>query len=458
MLVLSLNDPGCDKTSNNWRLPSALVARIVVIGGGYAGLASSVRLAKLRHQVTLLEASAHLGGALVPITHEGFGWDGGPSYTLLPAVLRDLFRKSGRPAEKELTLQPCDIVREHRFEDGTSIRLTGGSRAGQIHDFDTLQAGLGQTWSSYVDSFDQDWEVLRRSYFETPWTRDDLPSELKQRLTSRETLHKRLKRSFKDPRQRLVAAHPFVADGHDPRNVPAWAGLVSYLEQRFGCWTIDGGMGLIASALTARLKTRGVTVALSTPALDLVVRNGRARAVRTASGEIEADHVVVAVDPRRLPALREYVDRTMPAIPPVVCHLGLTGDLPPLPHELVLHGDPMLVVRTDTHSETKQAWTLHGRGRLAEDIVVALARHKIDIRDQIEVRIDRSPRDQVEHGGGSPLGVLWQGRGTVFARVGPDTPITNVWAGGASATPGSGLPFVGLSAALVAQAITQAER
>jgi phytoene dehydrogenase-like protein len=51
------------------------------------------------------------------------------------------------------------------------------------------------------------------------------------------------------------------------------------------------------------------------------------------------------------------------------------------------------------------------------------------------------------------MGVLWQGRGTVRHRLGPRTPIPNVYAAGAHAAPGGGVPFVGLSAALVAQVV-----
>ena len=119
-----------------------------------------------------------------------------------------------------------------------------------------------------------------------------------ERLDGREMLHKRLKKTFKDERLRQVAAHPFVADGHDLRNVPAWAGLVAYLEQRFGAWTITGGMAALTAALTARMATRGVTVALEVEATDIVVRDGRAVAVATASGAVDADVVVCAIDPR----------------------------------------------------------------------------------------------------------------------------------------------------------------
>ena len=91
------------------------MSRVVVVGGGFGGLASAVRLAKLGHEVTLLERSATLGGALATVAEGGYSWDAGPSSTLLPAVIRDLFRKSGRPVERELDLVQLDVIREHRF-------------------------------------------------------------------------------------------------------------------------------------------------------------------------------------------------------------------------------------------------------------------------------------------------------------------------------------------------------
>ena len=96
------------------------------------------------------------------------------------------------------------------------------------------------------------------------------------------------------------------------------------------------------------------------------------------------------------------------------------------------------------------AWTRAGRGLLAEDVLAALARHGLDVRQQLVTRLDRSPRYLVDAWGGSPLGVQWQGPSTARERLGPPTPIPGVFAAGAHATPGSGLPFAGLTAALVA--------
>ena len=428
------------------------MARVVVVGGGFGGLAAAARLSKIGHAVTLLEAGRTLGGALRPVEQDGFSWDGSATTTLLPAVVRDLFRKSGRPLERELDLQPVEVLREHRFADGTSVRVPGGSRAAQVAAFDELTdkrgRPLGRAWVDHVGAYGETWELLRQHVFEARTTSP--PTAVTALLRSREMLHRRLRSDFSDERLRLVAGHPFEAAGHALRDVPAWAGLTAYLEQRFGAWRPVGGMGALAAALADRMTTRRVEVHTESPAEDLVLRGGRAVAVRTAGGDVDADAVVVAIDPRRLPTLAPFVARSTPAIPPFVIHLGLSGDVPPLPAELVLHGDPTIVVRPGGRApEAAHAWTVQVRGRLYEDVLVALARHRVDVREQVVSRVDLSPRDLVERWNGSPLGVAWHGRST--SRLGPTTPVPGVYAAGAHAVAGDGLPFVGLSAALVAQ-------
>ena len=432
------------------------MARVVVVGGGLGGTASAARLAKLGHDVTLVEARDRLGGAIGFLEQDGYRWDTGPTSTALPAVLRDLFRKSGRPLERELELVAVQPTREHRFEDGTTLALPAGSRGAQLDAVDAaLGAGAGQAWVDYVHGFAGPWDVLRRSYLERPYSPEHASPDLKALLGSRTTLHKHVQKTFKkDERLRRVALTHALLDGQDPRNVPSWMGLLDYVEQNFGSWTVPGGMGRLAELMTKRLGERKVTVLLGTAVRDVVVREGRAVAVATETGEVDADVVVVAVDPRCIPILAEHVRRTMPALPPVVCHLGLTGDVPELPHEVVLHGEQTVVIRPGERTDDgRAAWTLLGRGRLSEDIVTALARRKIDVREHIEVRVDLSPRDQVVAWGGSPYGVQWQGRRTVAHRLHTATPVPGVYCAGVHAGAWSGVPFAALTAANVAELV-----
>ncbi len=435
------------------------MARVVVVGGGLGGTASAARLAKLGHDVTLVEARDRLGGAVGFLEQDGYRWDTGPTSTALPAVLRDLFRKSGRPLERELELVPVQPLREHRFEDGTVLAMPSGSRGAQLDAVDAaLGAGAGRAWVDHVHGFAEAWDVLRRSYLERPWSPEHASADVKALLGSRTTLHKQVQKTFrKDERLRQVALTHALLDGQDPRNVPAWMGLLDYVEQNFGTWTIPGGMGRLAELMAKRLDERKVQVLLGTAARDVVVREGRAVAVATDTGQIDADVVVVAVDPRRVPVLAEHVRRTMPALPPVVCHLGLTGDVPDLPHEVVLHSEQTVVIRPGERTDDgRTAWTLLGRGRLSEDIVTALARRKIDVRENVEVRVDLSPRDPVVAWGGSPYGVQWQGRRTVAHRLHPETPVPGVYCAGVHAGAWAGVPFAALTAANVAELVGKA--
>ena len=214
----------------------------------------------------------------------------------------------------------------------------------------------------------------------------------------------------------------------------------TYVEQNFGSWTVPGGMGSLADgAGQAARRAPGRRADRRRRTRPRVSAADASVGVRTdAAAPSTPTWSSCAVDPRRLPALAPHVERTMPAIPPVSRHLGSSARCPTCRTRWCCTATRLLVLRTNgTAPDGAHAWTLLGRGRLAEDIVTALARHGIDVRDQVEVRVDRSPRDQVEEWRGSPYGVLWQGRATVDRRLGTDAPrSTGVYAAGAHAAAG----------------------
>lgn len=422
------------------------MARIVVIGGGFGGLASALRLAKVGHEVTLVESSSTLGGAMRTVSKNGFTWDVGPTSTLLPAVVRDLFRKTGRPIEREVDLVQLDPATQHRFLDGSGVSVPGGTRVDQVAAFDHLGPGLGRVWSEHVSAYAETWDLLRRDYLERPYDEALAPRELRQLFDSRESLEARLRASLPDPRLRAVASFQARFEGHDPRRVPAWVGVDAYLCQRFGAWTVRGGFDVLTQALSRRLATRGVTTLTDNRVRDLVVRRGVVASVATDRGEIDCDAIVCAIDPRHLPVLRNHVGRVRVTMPPRRCHLVLSGAPLALAREVVFHGDPLLVMRTGEPVDGVNPVSLLIRGD--GDPVEVLASRGLDVRDRVLTRLDQD-HDATD----SAYAVEWRGRGTVRRRLGPTTPITGVYAAGALANPGAGIPWVGLSAALVAQAI-----
>ena len=128
------------------------MARVVVVGAGMGGLAVAARLARLRHDVTLLEQAPIVGGKLGTYTRDGFTFDTGPSLLTLPAVYRDLFRKTGRPLEDVPGATPVDPVARYRFPDGTLVDVPNASRRAVAATFGQAFGGsAGEDWSRFLD-------------------------------------------------------------------------------------------------------------------------------------------------------------------------------------------------------------------------------------------------------------------------------------------------------------------
>ena len=95
-------------------------------------MSAAARLAKLRHDVTLVESGSRLGGRLRGVEIDGQAWPLDVETVTLPGVFRDLFRKSGRPLERSLEMS-LTSERRHLFRDKTVLDLPFGDRALQ-HD------------------------------------------------------------------------------------------------------------------------------------------------------------------------------------------------------------------------------------------------------------------------------------------------------------------------------------
>jgi UDP-galactopyranose mutase len=456
------------------------VADVVVVGGGLAGLASAARLAKLGHRVTVCERTDRLGGAVRLERRQGFTWDAGPASTPLPAVLRDLFRKSGRPLERYLDLRLVEPARRHVFPDGSEVDLPAGSRGAQQAAVGRgLDAEAAAAWTAFVDGLEPVWEVLRTRVLDpAAGGRALADREVARALGGRTSLARMLRRRLPDDRLRQVAAYPTLLAGSLPRDTPAYAAVSAYVERSFGVWTVEGGFGTVTDALVTRLQERNVTLRLGTAVAGITCGSHGVTGVRTADGTtLSADVVVTTNDARTVfdglvdaPATRHprhVLARATPAIPPSVTHLGL-AELPPdqpgsveplpdLPAEVVYHGDPLLVLRTGGGAPNgHRAWTLLRRGSAQEDPLVTLARRGLDVRPRVVTRVDRSPVDILEESDGSPYGLAWEGWRRAVARAGLGHPVPGLYCIGASMHPGAGVPYVAWGAAHVADLVGKA--
>ncbi|NRQ51008.1 phytoene desaturase family protein [Aeromicrobium stalagmiti] len=418
------------------------MANVVVVGGGFAGLTAAARLAKLRHDVTLLEAGDRLGGRLHGHTVNGQAWQIELDTVSLPGVFRDLFRKSGRPLERVLDFTKTE-GRRHVFKDGSVLDLPLGNRGDQ---HEAVSALLGEDeWSPWVDRFAEPWDVIRRMALDQVFPgKPAVDRSVRRMLKPRRTIQA-LDRDFADERLAKIVLDPVRLAGQDWRATPAFAAVTHYVERSFGRWRFDGGLPALADALEKRLAERKVTVQLGESAHELVRDGGRVTGVVTDRRTVPADVVVWAAPtwPAPLPP-----PRALPVIPASRTLVTLSPEAPALADEVLVHANPPIRLWSNGGGR----WTLEHRS--GEDPLHALVRFGIDLRPFVVDRIDLTPSDLVVLG---HWGWVWNTWTTAFDLPGV-APSGGLYFAGAHAHPGGTLEAIGMATAAIAADVGPAPR
>lgn len=414
------------------------MARIVVTGGGIAGLSAAARLAKLRHEVVLVEAADVLGGRLRPYAAGDTTWHLTPPTFTMPGAVRDLFRKSGRPLERVLEITPVG-PRRHVFDDRSVLDLPHAPRSAQ---HDAIVEVLGQDdWSPWVDGWSDAWDVVRRRTLDVLPDPESLDRAARRTLGGRRDLARQVRRGLRDRRLRSLVLDPVRLGGEDPRWVPVAEAVWPYVERSFDRWIPAGGTEALADALTTRLQERRVEVRTGTRALEVTGAAG-AFEVATDQGPLRADVVVWCHGP--VPDV--HVGGLLPRIPAHRTLLRLGPGAPDLPREVMTHADPPM-----------QLWRDDDRLTVAhqnpEDPLVALVRVGIDLREHVVERHDLSPAQLVSLG---HWGWQWMGRGTRFDR--PSRLREGLYVAGAHAHPGPTIELIMSATAAIADELGAAPR
>jgi phytoene dehydrogenase-like protein len=295
------------------------VSRVVVVGASLGGLAVAARLARLGHAVVVVERSDTVGGALAGRERDGFRWDTVPPLVTLPAALRDLFLKTGKPLESVLSLEPAEPT-AHVFGTGPALEADCGAHAAD--DWDRVHANAARRWDTVRGPFvESAWEG-RRSMRRLAMQH---PRQL-ARIAPWRTLRHEADRMLRDPGQRQLLEHYAVSAGADPRRAPAALAVLPYVERTFRSWWVPGGLRALVDAVHDRAVLRGAVVTTGTSVTEVTTTGRRVDGVRLDDGRsLPADVVVQATD------LKQRRDTSVLAL-----LLGLRGWTPALRRHTVL--------------------------------------------------------------------------------------------------------------------------
>ncbi|WP_424465241.1 phytoene desaturase family protein [Pseudoclavibacter helvolus] len=337
--------------------------RAIVIGAGMAGLATAVLLARDGFSVTVLEKNDRVGGRAGLLEVDGFRFDTGPSWYLMPSVFDHYFALAGTSTQEQLDLRMLDPG--YRVFPEPSGGETLSQPISIPYGQDAVRALVAELEPDALGAFDDYLETARRAMdmaedvflyntFANPASlvgervRRELPDLLTWLTTP---LEKFVEASFTHPLLRQILAYQAVFLGTDPRRAPAIYHLMSRMDLVEGVQYPMGGFTAVVDALHGLAVEAGVEFRLEAEVTGIAVSHGWSRGVhwRDADGGQHFEDVEVVVSaadlhhtetkllPERYRSYPERVwQRTSSGPGAVLVMLGVEGELPALPHHSLL--------------------------------------------------------------------------------------------------------------------------
>lgn len=272
------------------------MARAVVVGAGFGGLAAAIRLRLRGYEVTVFEALDRVGGRARVFSRGGFTFDAGPTVITAPHLIAELFELAGRNPDDYYRLVPVDPFYRLLFDDGSVFDYSGDVARveEQIARFEPRDVEGFRNLSRAAERiFDVGFTQLAdRPFHRLSDMLRVVPDMM--RLESWRSVHGLVARHIRDPRLRQAFSFEPLLVGGSPFRSSAIYLLIHWLERKWGVHYAMGGTGAVVRAMVQLLYELGGELRTSAPVEEIETRDGRAVGVRLQSGERIAASVVVS--------------------------------------------------------------------------------------------------------------------------------------------------------------------
>ena len=328
----------------------------IVIGAGVAGLATAGLLARRGIKVTVVERGETVGGRAGELTVDGFRFETGPSWYLMPEAFDHFYDLMGTSTEAELDLQLLDPGYRVFPEGQAAVDVPYGVEAA-VALFETIEPGAGKQLREYLTSADEAYDLALEYFLYTTFSSPS--SFTKRAVLSRarrflqlltQPLGAYVGKRFEDTRLRQILQYPAVFLSSRPSKTPSLYHLMSHTDLTLGVRYPQGGFTSIVNSLARLAREHGADIMLDTEVTAITTSGRKATGVRILRdgqvSELSADMVVGAGDlhhtetsllPEKLRTYDEkYFARRDPGLGTVLALVGVEGELPELLHHNLL--------------------------------------------------------------------------------------------------------------------------
>jgi len=327
---------------------------VVVVGSGFGGLSTACYLADAGLDVTVLEKNEQLGGRASVLEADGFRFDMGPSWYLMPDVFERFFGHFDREPSDFYEMERLDPHYRIFFKDGDTAAVTDDRE--EMYDlFESYEDGAGDALEEYLDTSETHYEVAMNDfvYTDRPRLRDWIDPDVMRAapigLQLIGTMDDYVSDYFEHPKLQQITQYSLVFLGGAPSNTPALYNMMSHVDFNLGVYYPENGMRSVVDACVDLGEELGVDYVTDAEVTEIVNRKD-GFLVESKAGDVRADYVVSDADyahteQELLPEHErqydaDYWDSRTYAPSAFLMYMGVEGDVEPLEHHtLVLPTD-----------------------------------------------------------------------------------------------------------------------
>ena len=277
--------------------------KAIVIGAGFGGIASALRLRKKGYEVELIDRCNNLGGRAQVFNRNGFKHDAGPTIITAPFLLEELFALYNKNIKKYVELKSLDNWYRFVFNDGSIFDYESSleKTIANIREIDTTDA---DNYYKFLQASKSIYEVAFTKLADRPFNSfyfmlKQLPSLIKFRADL--SVFDFVSKYFKnDKLKRAFSIQPLLVGGN-PFSTTCIYALIHYLERKHGVFFSMGGTGSLVKALGKLIEEVGIKVSLNKTIVNINLKENRiSNIVDHYGNQLSADIYVSNIDPMYL--------------------------------------------------------------------------------------------------------------------------------------------------------------
>lgn len=273
---------------------------VTVVGAGFGGLSAAALLAKEGFKVTVLEKNAEPGGRSSIYSENGFHFDMGPSWYLMPDIYEKFYLEFGKKVEDFFKLEKLDpSYRIFIYEDEFFDLRADLEKNYQL--FDSFEPHGGDKLREYLESSKELYEfsIEEMLYKDYKSVLDLLNGKLlikSYKLHLWENLEDYINKQFASEEARKILKYAIGFLGGAPKNTPSFYHLVSHADLAMGVWYPQGGMRKVVQSLYELAQSYGVEFKFNEPVEKINIHENMVNKVDTTEDSYEPDLVIVTAD------------------------------------------------------------------------------------------------------------------------------------------------------------------